>query len=62
MSASEFEVFTFVVVRPATDGRVSVPVTLCARAPDAEHMARVIAYLELTALGRQATGRDPLDP
>jgi hypothetical protein len=62
MSGSEFAVFTFVVVLQATDGRVSVPVTLCARAADAEHMARVIAYVELTALGSQATGRDPFDP
>ena len=58
----QFEVFTYVVVLQATDGRVTVPVTLCAQPADAERVARVIAYLELSALGRGATGRDPFDP
>jgi hypothetical protein len=58
----QFEVFTYVVVMQSLDGRVTVPVTLCAQPGDAEHVARVIAYLELSALGHDATGRDPLDP
>jgi hypothetical protein len=56
----DFEVFTYVVVLRAGDGRATVPVTLCARPADAEHAARVIAFLELAALGPEASGTDPL--
>jgi hypothetical protein len=55
----DFEMFTYVVVLRAQDGRATVPVTLCARPEDAEHAARVIAFLELAALGRDASGGDP---
>ena len=56
----DFEVFTYVVVLRARDGRATVPVTLCARPEHAEHAARVIAFLEVAALGRHASGGDPL--
>ncbi len=56
----DFEVFTYVVVLRARDGRATVPVTLCARPEDAEHAARVIAFLELAALGPYSSGADPL--
>ena len=42
------EVFTYVVVLHAGDGRATLPITVCARA---EHAARVVAYLELVVLG-----------
>lgn len=48
-----FEVFTYVVVLQAgVDGRATLPITVCARPGEAEHAARVIAYLELVVLGR----------
>jgi hypothetical protein len=56
----DFGVFTYVVVLRAEDGRATMPVTLCARPGDAERAARVIAFLELSALGRDASGTDPL--
>ena len=56
----DYEVFTYVVVLRARDGRATVPVTLCARPGDAEHAARVIAFLGLAALGPEASGTDPL--
>ena len=55
----DYEMFTYVVVLRARDGRATVPVTLVARPGDAEHAARVIAFLELAALGRDASGGDP---
>jgi hypothetical protein len=55
--AAPFEVFTYVVVLQAGDvGRATLPITVCARAGDAEHAARVIAYLELVVLGQAADG------
>jgi hypothetical protein len=45
------EVFTYVVVLHAGDGRATLPITVCARPDEAEHAARVIAYLELVVLG-----------
>ncbi len=56
----DFEVFTYVVVLRARDGCATMPVTLAARPRDAEHAARVIAFLELAALGPDASGTDPL--
>jgi hypothetical protein len=44
------QVFTFVVVMQGREGRHTMPVTVCARPGDAEHAARVIAWLELTVL------------
>jgi hypothetical protein len=35
-----------------------LPITVCARPADAEHAARVIAYLELVVLGQG--GSEPL--
>jgi hypothetical protein len=46
------EVFTYVVVLQAGDGRATLPITVCARPAEAEHAARVIAYLELVVLGQ----------
>jgi hypothetical protein len=46
------EVFTYVVVLQAGDGRATLPITVCALPSEAEHAARVIAYLELVVLGR----------
>jgi hypothetical protein len=48
------EVFTYVVVLQAGDGRATLPITVCARPDEAEHAARVIAYLELVVLGLRA--------
>jgi hypothetical protein len=45
------QVFTYVVVMQGRDGRSTMPVTVCARPDEAEHAARVIAWLELTVLG-----------
>jgi hypothetical protein len=46
------EVFTYVVVlQAAEEGRATLPITVCARPEEAEHAARVIAYLELVVLG-----------
>jgi hypothetical protein len=46
------EVFTYVVVlQEGDDGRSTLPITICARPSEAEHAARVIAYLELVVLG-----------
>jgi hypothetical protein len=44
------QVFTFVVVMQGREGRHTLPVTVCARPGEAEHAARVIAWLELTVL------------
>jgi hypothetical protein len=44
-------VFTYVVVMQGAEGRTTMPVTICARPDEAEHAARVIAWLELTVLG-----------
>ena len=52
--AADYEVFTYVVVLQAGDGRATLPITLCAKAREAEHAARVIAYLELVVLGQGA--------
>jgi hypothetical protein len=52
------EVFTYVVVLQAGEGRATLPITVCARPADAEHAARVIAYLELVLLGQG--GSEPL--
>ena len=48
------DVFTYVVVLQAGDGRATLPITICARPREAEHAARVIAYLELVVLGLRA--------
>jgi hypothetical protein len=45
-------IFTYVVVMQGSDGPATMPVTVCARPGDAEQAARVIAWLELTVLGR----------
>ena len=47
-----FEVYTYVVLMRGSDGRVTLPITICALPEDAEQAARVIAYLELTVLGQ----------
>jgi hypothetical protein len=52
------EVFTYVVVLQAGDGRTTLPITVCAQPSEAEHAARVIAYLELVVLGQG--GSEPL--
>ncbi len=52
------EVFTYVVVLQAGDGRATLPITVCARPAEAEHAARVIAYLELVVLGHDPDGLD----
>jgi hypothetical protein len=52
-----FEVFTYVVVlQSGGDGPATLPITVCARPDEAEHAARVIAYLELVVLGQSADG------
>ena len=48
------QVFTYVVVMQGAEGRTTMPVTVCARPDEAEHAARVIAWLELTVLGSPA--------
>jgi hypothetical protein len=55
------QVFTYVVVMRAADGRATLPITICARPEDAEDAARVVAYLELMVLGRDVDGGDVLD-
>jgi hypothetical protein len=50
------EVFTYVVVLQADDGRATLPITVCARPGEAQHAARVIAYLELVVLGQCGEG------
>ena len=47
-----FEVFTYVVVMHDSDGRATLPITICALPEEAEHAARLVAYLELTVLGQ----------
>jgi hypothetical protein len=48
-----FEVFTFVVVLQTGAGSPgTLPITVCARPGEAEHAARVIAYVELVVLGK----------
>jgi hypothetical protein len=44
------QVYSFVVVMQGREGRHTLPVTVCARPSEAEHAARVIAWLELTVL------------
>jgi hypothetical protein len=39
------------VVMHGMNGRSTLPVTVCARPQDAEHAARVIAWLELSVFG-----------
>ena len=52
-----FEVFTYVVVLQGSEsGSATLPMTVCARPGEAEHAARVIAYLELVVLGRADDG------
>jgi hypothetical protein len=51
IESTRCEVFTYVVVMRGGDGRTTLPVTVCARPDEAEHAARVIAWLELTVLG-----------
>jgi hypothetical protein len=46
------KIFTYVVVMQGSEGPATMPVTVCARPGDAEQAARVIAWLELTVLGR----------
>ena len=50
------EVFTYVVVLQGSAGRSTLPITICAKPDEAEHAARVVAYLELVVLGRGAEG------
>ncbi len=45
------QVYTFMVVMHGMNGRSTLPVTVCARPQDAEHAARVIAWLELSVFG-----------
>lgn len=45
------QVFTYVVVMQGAEGSTSLPITVCARPDEAEHAARVIAWLDLTVLG-----------
>ncbi|MDX6569891.1 MAG: hypothetical protein QOH15_2469 [Gaiellales bacterium] len=53
-----YEVFTYVVVLQGGAGRATLPITICAAPGDAEHAARVIAYLELVVLGQGPEGGD----
>jgi hypothetical protein len=53
------EVFTYVVVLQAGEGRATLPITICAQPAEAEHAARVIAYVELVVLGQGADGAEP---
>jgi hypothetical protein len=55
------QVFTFVVVMHGMHGRSTLPVTVCARPSDAEHAARVIAWLELSVLGASLDDTDLFD-
>jgi hypothetical protein len=50
------EVFTYVVVLQGGNGRATLPITICAQPAEAEHAARVIAYLEIVVLGQGAEG------
>ena len=50
------EVFTYVVVLQGGEGRSTLPITICAKPDEAEHAARVVAYLELVVLGQGAEG------
>ena len=52
--AVDYEVFTYVVVLQAGEGRATLPITVCAKPTEAEHAARVVAYLELVVLGQGA--------
>jgi hypothetical protein len=54
------EVFTYVVVLQAGEGRATLPITVCARPGEAEHAARVVAYLELVVLGQGGEGGSEL--
>jgi hypothetical protein len=51
-----WEVFTYVVVLQAGGGRATLPITICANPAEAEHAARVVAYLELVVLGQGSEG------
>jgi hypothetical protein len=51
-----FEVFTYVVVLQGGSGRATLPITVCATPTEAEHAARVIAYVELVVLGEGTEG------
>lgn len=55
---ASYEVFTYVVILQGRSGRATLPITVCAAPGDAEHAARVIAYLELVVLGRDADAGD----
>jgi hypothetical protein len=55
-----YEVFTYVVVVQGGAGRGTLPITICAAPGEAEHAARVIAYLELVVLDQGAEGGDAL--
>ena len=55
-----FQVFTYVVILQGGARRATLPITVCAAPGDAEHAARVIAYLELVVLGRYPDGGDAL--
>ena len=50
------EVFTYVVVLQGGSGRATLPITICAQPGEAEHAARVIAYLEIVVLGQGSEG------
>lgn len=47
-----FQVYTYVVLMRGSDGRATLPVTICALPEEAEDAARLVAYLELTVLGQ----------
>ena len=55
-----YEVFTYVVVLQGGAGRGTLPITVCAEPGEAEHAARVIAYLELVVLRQGGDGGDSL--
>jgi hypothetical protein len=55
-----YEVFTYVVVLQGGAGRGTLPITVCAAPGEAEHAARVIAYLELVVLRQGAEGGEAL--
>ena len=55
-----YEVFTYVVVLQGGAGRGTLPITVCAAPGEAEHAARVIAYVELVVLRQGGDGGESL--
>jgi hypothetical protein len=55
------QIFSYVVVMHEHGDRRTMPVTVCARADEAEQAARVIAWLELTVLAGSTDDPDIFD-